>query len=104
MIWLTIIGVLNSGVGAYYYLRIIVVMYMREPQKQVPVSPVPLGLGFALAISFIATIYLGVFPGRVLHYAQYSAQQLVQQTVPPTLPSSPVVSTAPGRLKKAGWL
>jgi len=95
LIWLTIIGVLNSGVGAYYYLRIIVVMYMREPQRQAPVTPVPLGLGFALATSFVATLYLGLFPGRVLHYAQDSAQQLVLQTAPSPLPSSPIVSGAP---------
>ena len=40
LIWLTIIGVLNSGIGAYYYLRIIVMMYMRESRKEVPVTPV----------------------------------------------------------------
>jgi NADH-quinone oxidoreductase subunit N len=44
LIWLTIIGVLNSGVGAYYYLRIIVMMYMRESRKEVPVTPVPFAL------------------------------------------------------------
>ena len=38
LVWLTIIGVLNSAIGAYYYLRIIVVMYMREARKEVPVS------------------------------------------------------------------
>src|SRR6202023_3840302 len=42
LIWLTIIGVLNSGVGAYYYLRIIVRMYMRESRTEVPVTSVPL--------------------------------------------------------------
>src|SRR5437879_3672258 len=47
LIWLTLIGLLNSAVGAYYYLRIIVVMYMREPRKEVPVDPVPWGLGVA---------------------------------------------------------
>ena len=69
LVGLVIIGVLNSAVGAYYYLRIIVVMYMREPQQEVPVSPIPVGLGFALAISLFATIYLGLLPGRVLEYA-----------------------------------
>src|SRR5258707_6346352 len=44
LIWLTIIGVLNSGVGAYYYLRIIVAMYMRESRRDVPITPVPLSL------------------------------------------------------------
>ena len=70
---LVIVGVLNSAIGAYYYLRIIVVMYMREPRGEISVSPVPTGLGAALAISVAATIYLGVLPGRVLAYAARTA-------------------------------
>ncbi len=77
LIWLTIIGVLNSAIGAYYYLRIIVVMYMRESRKEVPVSPIPLSLAVALAVSIAATLYLGILPNRVLQYAQHSAQDLV---------------------------
>jgi NADH-quinone oxidoreductase subunit N len=73
LVGLVIIGVLNSAVGAYYYLRIIVVMYMREPQQEVRVARIPVGLGFALAISLAATIYLGVLPGRVLEYASRTA-------------------------------
>lgn len=76
LIWLTIIGVLNSAIGAYYYLRIIVAMYMRESRKEVPVSPIPLGLGLALALSLLATLYLGILPNRVLQVAQHSAQDL----------------------------
>lgn len=79
LIWLTLIGVVNSAIGAYYYLRIIVVMYMREPRRQVPVSPVPFGLGTALAVSIFATLYLGIFPNRVLQYAQRSAQDVMAQ-------------------------
>jgi NADH-quinone oxidoreductase subunit N len=78
LIWLTVIGVLNSGVGAYYYLRIIVMMYMRESRKEVPVTPVPFALGLALAACLAATLYLGIFPGPVLRYVQDSAQQVVQ--------------------------
>jgi NADH-quinone oxidoreductase subunit N len=95
LIWLTIIGVLNSAIGAYYYLRVIVVMYMREPQREVPVTPVPLGLGLALAATLLATIYLGVLPGRVLRYAQDSSQQLVQQTSPSTNRPLQTVSVSP---------
>jgi NADH-quinone oxidoreductase subunit N len=94
LIWLTIIGVLNSGVGAYYYLRIIVMMYMRESRKEVPVTPAPLVLRVALAVCLFATLYLGLFPGRVLQYAQDSAQQLVPQTSP-GVTSSAKVHTAP---------
>jgi NADH-quinone oxidoreductase subunit N len=78
LVGLVIIGVLNSAVGAYYYLRVIVVMYMREARQEAPVSPVPIALGAALAISVAATIYLGVLPGRVLEYATRSAGDLLR--------------------------
>jgi NADH-quinone oxidoreductase subunit N len=77
--WLTVIGVINSAIGAYYYLRIIVVMYMREPRKEVPITPIPVGVGIALAVSMVATLYLGILPNRVLQYAQQSAEQLLPQ-------------------------
>jgi NADH-quinone oxidoreductase subunit N len=92
LIWLTIIGVLNSGVGAYYYLRIIVVMYMREARRETPVTPVPFALRIAIAVCLWATIYLGIFPGSILQYAQDSAQQLVQRpdsTSPAAVPVLP---------------
>ncbi|MGA2102885.1 MAG: proton-conducting transporter membrane subunit, partial [Candidatus Sulfotelmatobacter sp.] len=77
LIWLTLIGVLNSAIGAYYYLRIIVVMYMREAREEVPVSPISFGLGAALAISVVATLYLGLLPNRVLQITQHSAEDLL---------------------------
>ena len=76
LIGLTIIGVLNSAVAAYYYLRIIISMYMREPREEAPVASIPAGLGIALALSLAATLYLGVLPGRVLEYAIRSAEFL----------------------------
>ena len=45
LVGLGVILVLNSAVGAYYYLRIIVMMYMREPRGEVPVTPVPAAAG-----------------------------------------------------------
>jgi NADH-quinone oxidoreductase subunit N len=77
LIWLTLIGVVNSAIGAYYYLRVIVVMYMRESRKEIPVTRIPFGLGVGLAISVIATIYFGILPNRVLQYAQQSAQEVL---------------------------
>jgi NADH-quinone oxidoreductase subunit N len=93
LIWLTIIGVINSAIGAYYYLSIIVVMYMRESRQQVPVTPVPFGLGLALAISLVATLYLGILPDRVLQYAQQAAQQLLPQ--PPSSSPANMAQTQP---------
>jgi len=75
LVGLVIIGVINSAIAAYYYLRIIVFMYMREPRTEAPVTPVPAALGVALAISVVATIYLGILPGRVLEYAGRTATE-----------------------------
>ncbi len=96
LIWLALIGVVNSAIGAYYYLRVIVMMYMREPRKAVPVTPVPFGLGLALAASIVATICLGVLPNRVLQYGHDSAQDLLPhaQSMAPT---STAGTQAPGR-------
>ena len=81
LVWLALIGFLNSAIGAYYYLRIIVVMYMRESRRDVPVTPVPLGLAVALAITVCATLYLGILPDRVLQFTRRSAKEVVQQPV-----------------------
>src|SRR5207253_1671234 len=77
VIGLTIIGVINSAIAAYYYLRIIVVMYMREPTGDVPVLPITPALAMVLLGSVGATIYLGVVPGRVLEYAAQGAHDLL---------------------------
>jgi NADH-quinone oxidoreductase subunit N len=84
LVWLTIIGVINSAIGAYYYLRLIVVMYMREPQEDIPLRPMSYPLGLAIGITLAATIYLGVLPDRVLRFVQESGRQLVLREMPPT--------------------
>jgi NADH-quinone oxidoreductase subunit N len=96
---LLLIGVMNSGIGAYYYLRIIVAMYMREARKEVPVTPISFGLGAALAITVIATLYLGLFPDRVLGYARQSAQELMLQSSPPA-PSNANDTTHPTSISR----
>jgi NADH-quinone oxidoreductase subunit N len=78
LIVLTVIGLINSAIAAYYYLRVIVFMYMREAREAVPVIKIPAGLGISLALSLIVTIYLGVLPGHVLDYALRSAQQMLK--------------------------
>ena len=63
-IWLTVIGVLNSVVSIYYYLRMIVVMYMQQPtnhsisQRAVPSVP----LYAAIAVAIAGVMLLGIFP------------------------------------------
>jgi len=88
LVGLAIVLVANSAVGAYYYLRIIVMMYMREPRGEVPVSAPPLSAILAMTICVLATLYLGVFPGRVLDFTSQSSHQLVESYAPPVAPSS----------------
>src|SRR5450432_1635687 len=63
LVWLTILGLLNSAVAAYYYLRILVVMYMYEPGDAVEASePLAPSLGIALLLPALGTLFLGIFP------------------------------------------
>jgi NADH-quinone oxidoreductase subunit N len=72
--WLTVLGLLNSAVAAYYYLRLLVVMYMQEPGEAViNIQPLTPGLRAALILPAIGTFFLGVLPGVVLGFAQRSA-------------------------------
>jgi NADH-quinone oxidoreductase subunit N len=82
LIGLTIIGVINSAIGAYYYLRIIVVMYMRDAKEEAPLPRIPFTLGAALALSLMVTLYLGIVPGRILNFAVQSTSQLLHTSEP----------------------
>jgi len=69
LIWLAVLMAVNSVIGAYYYLRLIVVMYMREYKGALPAdTPRGLSLTSALvvAVSVLSTLYLGLFPNHVL--------------------------------------
>jgi NADH-quinone oxidoreductase subunit N len=77
-IGLTIIGVANSVVSAFYYLRLTVVMYMSSKQSE-PVSgqrPAP-ALSLAVLIAIGGTLLLGLFPSRVLEAALRSVAALL---------------------------
>ena len=76
LVGLTVLGVLNSAIASYYYLRVVVVMYMREPVTEAPVERVPGSIRFVLGLTAAATFYLGIFPGLVLQFARRSAEML----------------------------
>lgn len=66
-VWLTVIGLLNSALAAYYYLQIIVVMYMREPGTATEeLEPISGGVNIAAWIAAVATLALGIFPDLLL--------------------------------------
>lgn len=78
LVWLTVIGLVNSAIAAYYYLRLIVVMYMKEGDDSVAITPVPVAVATSLLLAAGLTIYLGVAPGSVLRYAGEAAQNLLR--------------------------
>lgn len=71
LIWLAVLMAVNSVIGAYYYIRLIVVMYMREPSAEtaaVAPAPFPLTVNVVLAITTIGTLYLGLMPSRMINF------------------------------------
>ena len=74
-VWLAIIGLVNSGVAAYYYLRLLMSVY-GKPSDDAPVQLVPrlkVSLTLALLLTVAATFILGIFPGRILDMARAGA-------------------------------
>jgi len=69
-VWLIVIGVLNSAISAYYYLRLIIVMFFREQTTAWEAPRIPASVAIALVITILGVFYLGVFPGRVINTFQ----------------------------------
>jgi NADH-quinone oxidoreductase subunit N len=92
--WLAIVGLANSGVACFYYLRLLAALYSRplidEAAANTPVRRVTLPAALALTATAAATLFLGILPNHVLH--------LVQRATPQTLPAltaAPIPSTLP---------
>ena len=81
-IWLAVIGVLMSAVSAYFYLRVLVVMYMQEPADRPDYAvsswgvSVGTGVNIALWVCTLAILVLGVWPGWLSHFAQQALHGL----------------------------
>ena len=79
---LVVIGVLNTAVSAYYYLRLIIVMFFGERTTAWTAPRIPASIALALALTVLGVIYLGVFPGRVINAFQTRIEsQLFTQQV-----------------------
>jgi NADH-quinone oxidoreductase subunit N len=82
LVWLVVIGVLNTAVSAYYYLRLIVSMFFRERTSQWARPRVPASIAVALALSVLGVLYLGIFPGRVMDALRGTQTVVVGQLKP----------------------
>jgi NADH-quinone oxidoreductase subunit N len=67
---LVVVGVLNTAISAYYYLRIVIVMFFGERTMAWSAPRIPASVAVALAITVLGVLYLGIFPGRVISALQ----------------------------------
>jgi NADH-quinone oxidoreductase subunit N len=67
---LVVIGVLNTAVSAYYYLRLIIVMFFRERTTSWMAPRIPASIAVALVLTVAGVLYLGLFPGQVINALQ----------------------------------
>jgi len=76
LLWLVIIAVINSVISAYYYLRVVKVMWLGEPvsEEKVPSSG---ALRLALSVSCLGVLILGIVPGFVMKLAEIAAKMFV---------------------------
>jgi len=76
LVWLAVLLGINSVIASFYYLNVIVTMYMREPHQDWPPARVPWATALVLLVAAAGTIYLGLFPARVMGFASQAALSL----------------------------
>lgn len=64
--WLVVLALLASAVGVYYYIRVIVYMYMREAQAEMPAAGLPIPARITILAMIAGTFWLGLFPADVM--------------------------------------
>lgn len=69
--WLAIVAVIFSAISAYFYLRVVMYMYMREPKQEVSLST-SMPSSLAIAITALAVLILGIFPSGLIEFARMS--------------------------------
>jgi len=67
---LVVVGVLNTAVSAYYYLRLIIMMFFGERTTSWEAPRIPASIGVVLVLTILGVFYLGLFPGRVINAIQ----------------------------------
>jgi NADH-quinone oxidoreductase subunit N len=72
LLWLVIIAVINSVISAYYYLRVVKIMWFGEAPSEGKV-PSSAALKVALSLSCLGIILLGIIPGQMIRLAQFAA-------------------------------
>jgi NADH-quinone oxidoreductase subunit N len=76
--WLAIVGVINSVVSAYYYLRVVIYMYLKESEApSAEGGALSLALQIGLVVASVAVVVLGLWPTPILDLARVAAGALL---------------------------
>jgi NADH-quinone oxidoreductase subunit N len=73
-LWLAVVAVMLSLIGAFYYLRIIKFMYFDAPESETPILP-EMDIKVLISINGLAVIMLGIFPQTLMGLSLYAIQQ-----------------------------
>ena len=77
--WLAIVGVINSVISAYYYLRVVKVMFLSDPEYKMEKSKTSYGVGAvsAAVIAMVGTFVFGIYPAPILRIAPTAVESLI---------------------------
>lgn len=70
VIWLAIVGVINSVIACYYYMRVTIFMYFKEPEYEVTVDMKAASF-IASLIAVVFVLVIGVFPSFFMNIVKY---------------------------------
>jgi NADH-quinone oxidoreductase subunit N len=80
---LAVVTMLNAAIAAFYYLRVVVYMWMRDPQTELPAMPHGRLVWAGLTVATVLTITLGLVPGALLSIVEQAAAAATQLAVTP---------------------
>lgn len=76
-VWLVVFAVLMAAIGAFYYLRVVKLIYFDEPLDKEPIKP-PMDMAVILSLNGLAMLALGLFPQRMMELCAYAILHSIQ--------------------------
>lgn len=76
-VWLVVFAVLMAVTGAFYYLRVVKLMYFDEPRDEHPIRPAP-DMALVLGVNGLAVLALGLMPQRLMELCAYAVLHSIQ--------------------------
>lgn len=78
LVWLAVVGVVNSLISAFYYLRVVYILYMQPEPRRLPAYPRAVSITAVAAVAAAAVVLIGLYPAPILAAAQTAALGLVR--------------------------